>query len=78
MWDTRRVDHSNTVAPGVVESPMTAGSQLLVEDALANVTPMARAGMPDEIADVLTYLCSEEASYVNGAVWSVDGGQSAR
>lgn len=56
---------------------MTAGSQLLVDDAKAEMTPMARPGMPDEIADVLTFLCSEEASYVNGAVWNVDGGQMA-
>lgn len=57
---------------------MTAGSQLLEDDAKAEVTPMARAGMPEEIADVLTFLCSEEASYVNGAVWNVDGGQLAQ
>jgi NAD(P)-dependent dehydrogenase (short-subunit alcohol dehydrogenase family) len=35
---------------------------------------MGRAAIPEEIADVVTFLCSEEASYVTGACWEVDGG----
>jgi NAD(P)-dependent dehydrogenase (short-subunit alcohol dehydrogenase family) len=37
-------------------------------------TPMARGGIPEEIADVIAFLCSEEASFVTGATWNIDGG----
>lgn len=38
---------------------------------------MARAGLPEEIADVIVFLSSHEASFVNGATWTVDGGYLA-
>ncbi|CAK9784066.1 short chain dehydrogenase [Cutaneotrichosporon oleaginosum] len=65
----------NTVAPGLVETPMTAGREVLTEDSAPEVVPMARPGLPEELADVITFMCSEEASYVNGATWCVDGGR---
>lgn len=71
----RGADISNTVAPGLVETPMTAGREVLTEDSAPEVLPMARPGLPEELADVITFMCSEEASYVNGATWSVDGGR---
>jgi len=37
-------------------------------------TPMARGGIPEEIADVIVFMCSEQASFVNGTTWNVDGG----
>lgn len=37
-------------------------------------TPLGRGGYAEEIADVVVFLCSEEASFVTGAVWNVDGG----
>lgn len=37
-------------------------------------TPMGRGGIPEEIADVIVFLCSEEASFVTGATWNIDGG----
>lgn len=37
-------------------------------------TPMARAGLPEEIADIIVFLCTEEASFVTGSTWTVDGG----
>ena len=40
------------------------------------VAPMARLGTPDEVADVCLFLCSENASFVQGAAWVVDGGYS--
>lgn len=39
-------------------------------------TPLGRGGYAEEIADVVVFLCSEEASFVTGAVWNVDGGYS--
>lgn len=40
-------------------------------------TPIGRGGYAEEIADVVVFLCSEEASFVTGAVWNVDGGYAA-
>ncbi|HXM56606.1 MAG TPA: SDR family oxidoreductase, partial [Candidatus Dormibacteraeota bacterium] len=38
--------------------------------------PLGRFGTPEEVAEVVGFLCSEAASYVNAACWAVDGGQS--
>jgi NAD(P)-dependent dehydrogenase (short-subunit alcohol dehydrogenase family) len=69
----------NAVLPGTTSSPLVT---TLMEDParraeyLAKV-PMARAADPREIAQVIAFLASEEASYVTGAEWYVDGGQTA-
>ena len=41
------------------------------------MTPIGRYGAPEEVARVIAFLCSPASSYVNGAVWTVDGGQVA-
>ena len=67
----------NNVAPGFVATPLTtspAAIDLLRETTSKAKTPMARPGLPEEIADVVVFLASEEASYVSGATWNVDGG----
>jgi 3-oxoacyl-[acyl-carrier protein] reductase len=78
----------NAVAPGAVASPLwmaeggladqTAKARgLSREEALQaqrDRIPLGRFGEPDEIADVIAFLCSERASVVTGAAWSVDGG----
>lgn len=64
----------NVVAPGPVETDMTA---VLGEDrlrALTDAVPLGRMATPDEIAGVITFLASEDAAYITGAVVPVDGG----
>ena len=64
----------NVVAPGPVSTDMTAA---LGEDRLADITaavPLARMAEPDEIAGVVTFLASQDAGYITGAVIPVDGG----
>jgi 3-oxoacyl-[acyl-carrier protein] reductase len=63
----------NAVAPGWIETDMTAG----VDTALLDSVPARRAGTPEEVAACVRFLVSEQASYVTGAVLSVDGGLAA-
>ncbi len=63
----------NAVAPGVIDTAMT---EEVASDLLAMV-PARRAGTPEEVAACVRFLVSEEASYVTGAVLSVDGGLAA-
>ena len=60
----------NAVAPGWVET----GASTEEERRAAQVTPCGRAGTPDEIAAAVSFLASAKASYINGAVLVVDGG----
>ena len=63
----------NAVAPGWIETEMTAA---LSKDLLAAV-PARRAGTPEEVAACVRFLASDQASYVTGAVLTVDGGLAA-
>jgi 3-oxoacyl-[acyl-carrier protein] reductase len=64
----------NVVAPGPVETDMTAalGDKRLAE--LTAAVPLARMATPDEIAGVVSFLASADAAYITGAVIPVDGG----
>ncbi|HEY3448905.1 MAG TPA: SDR family NAD(P)-dependent oxidoreductase [Myxococcales bacterium] len=64
----------NAVAPGIVETAMTAELRALAPDELLKRVLMKRLGKPEEIARVIAFLASDEASYVTGQVWNVDGG----
>lgn len=66
----------NAVAPGLIETPITATIPEKVMDAMRQKIPLGRPGRPEEIAAVYAFLASEEASYINGAVIEVSGGMT--
>lgn len=74
----------NSVAPGSIMIPDTGWSEQKIKDPLAleklmqENWPLGRLGTPEEVANVVTFLCSEAASLVNGASIVVDGGESKR
>jgi 3-oxoacyl-[acyl-carrier protein] reductase len=63
----------NAVTPGVVETDMTAD----IVDELLPLVPAGRVGQPEDVAAAISFLCSEEAAYVNGATLAVDGALAA-
>ena len=64
----------NAVAPGFIETAMTSVlSEELKQNALKNI-PLGRIGTPEDVANAVAFLASEEASYVTGHVLSVNGG----
>ena len=67
----------NAVAPGYVETPLTAGLDESVRSQMTARQPIGRLGTPEEVAEVICFLASDAASFVTGAVWSVDGGYVA-
>jgi 3alpha(or 20beta)-hydroxysteroid dehydrogenase len=68
----------NSLHPGGIDTPMTRmPGQEPNDSTFAKSLPLRRFGLVDEIANVVTFLASDEASYVTGAEWSVDGGATA-
>jgi len=64
----------NAVAPGFIETEMTAKLNENQRELLLRNIPMGRLGKPEDIAKVVGFLCSEDAEYITGQVISVDGG----
>jgi len=66
----------NIVAPGYITTPTNAGVAKGTDDALKEMeqaNSLGRMGTPEEIADVVAFLMSDEAKYMNGSVVEVDG-----
>jgi 3-oxoacyl-[acyl-carrier protein] reductase len=64
----------NAIAPGFIYTPMTATVPEKILDMMKEKTPLKRLGTPGDIANALLFLSSDDASFINGAVISVDGG----
>ena len=64
----------NAVAPGFIQTNMTAGMPEKVVNMMGDKVPLKRWGQPEDVANAYTFLASDEASYITGAVLNVDGG----
>jgi NAD(P)-dependent dehydrogenase (short-subunit alcohol dehydrogenase family) len=75
----------NAIAPGTVQTPFVEGylekyhahEKDKVREQLVARQPIGRLGTPEDVASLVRYLCSDEASFVNGTVVSIDGGWTA-
>lgn len=64
----------NAICPGFIETDMTRGVPEKVWDIMISKIPMGRAGKPEDVANCVAYLASDQASYVTGEVINVGGG----
>ena len=64
----------NAVAPGFIETDMTADLSDAGKQGIIDRTPLGRIGRPEEVAAAVVFLASEEASYITGQVVRVNGG----
>lgn len=72
----------NAICPGLIETGMTSALYEMArskgtQGKIGQINPTRRGGVADEVARVALFLASDEASYVNGQAWAVDGGLSA-
>ena len=66
----------NAIAPGFIETDMTAKLPEAVVEKAKEIIPLKRFGKPEDIARMCVYLCSEEGGYITGQVLSINGGMS--
>ncbi len=71
-WNVR----VNALAPGFIETPMTAAIPERVRHLALEGTPLRRAGRPEEVAAATLFLASDDASYITGIVLAIDGGRT--
>lgn len=67
----------NAVAPGYIETDLTGNLTEKQAAALTSAIPQGRAGSPEDVAELVAFLCSPEAGYATGGTYVVDGGLSA-
>ena len=67
----------NAVAPGYVDTPILAEVPKDMKDAMANQLPVGRLGKDTEIANLICYLLSDDATFITGAILPIDGGFTA-
>ena len=65
---------ANAVAPGFIETDMTAAMPESAKAALLGSIPMSRLGKPEDVANAVAFLASEETGYITGQVLGIDGG----
>jgi 3-oxoacyl-[acyl-carrier protein] reductase len=61
----------NAIAPGIIASAMTEG--VFSKEMIDRMVPMKRAGRPDEVADLVGFMASEQAAYISGQIISING-----
>ncbi len=71
-WNVR----VNALAPGYIETPMTAAIPDRIRHLALEGTPLGRAGRPEEVAAATLFLASDDASYITGIVLAIDGGRT--
>jgi 3-oxoacyl-[acyl-carrier protein] reductase len=62
----------NAVAPGIIETSMTENT--FDAQSIANMVPMKRAGTAKEVADLVSFLASDQSTYITGQIISINGG----
>lgn len=68
----------NAIAPGYVDTPILAQVPQEMKDMMANQLPIGRLGKDQEIANLITYLLSDNATFITGAIVPIDGGYTAQ
>lgn len=64
----------NAIAPGYIETDMTAKLNETQKQAILNLIPLKRIGKPEDVARIVVFLASDDANYITGQVFCVDGG----
>jgi 3alpha(or 20beta)-hydroxysteroid dehydrogenase len=72
-----RARRFNTLLPGYIETPMTAAAAPAFRDASLAEIPLGRLGLPNDVAPLVVFLVSDDASFITGAEIAVDGGEAA-